>query len=1114
MSILLSVCGVACAGEEPAPRILSFEGSAASVSRGRSITLSWSVENAERITIIAEPDEVLVDRSPKLEGRVLTPPINRTQSFVLTAEGNGEATASVRVETFAGGDRPVVVAFDVEPASVAPGGSATISWRTRDATSATLTTEEGTPVLEEVGLPVGSVEVTPERTTSYALTLFGAGEPVTAMRTLTVRRPTVERFTANPANIVAGDSTELAWAVSFADRVIITDDAGVEVVSTTNSIDRFVTAPDQTTTYTLTARDTGGLADQAEVTVQVRPPQQAEVQSFTAAPDTFDIGDPIELAWAVDSAPGGIRIEADGALVHQSGDQAGMITVRLAATTTFSLTAKSPGGDATAETTVTVRPSPPAILDFVATPEDVLTGQDTVLTWSTLGATTLEIRQGQTQVYETTSQLDSGAIAQNVSSATVTFSLVATNAEGSRTVDVTVNAFDPPEIQSFTATPLVFQGSADVDLQWSVTGATELTLLLSGTPDPTFPSGAPAGDHTVAISRTTLFELIAENPAAQTSRTVLVSESVGKAEPNETAAQAIVLPAGGASLDGSIGLAADQDWFRINVADGGNLRVETSDGGGGCAFDTVVTLYAPDGTTEIGTDDDSGSGPCSLIDPQANDFARNMASGDYFLRVTGKGTTGTYRLVVTAGNPTCGNGLHETRTGEQCDDGPANGTGTCDATCTISVTPTGVVSGYGTSTFTGAISPASERDYYRLDLTGPSHLVARTWSPSAPTCNADTLLTLYDSSFMPLGANDQSGADDCSSVHPHVDDFTTLGAGTYYLSVEEFQRDAVIPTYQIAIGVLPLGCGNGVIEGSETCDDGNMSSADGCSAQCQFEGVLESEPNDARGNADAMGSLTRARGTIDPGGDVDWYSVTVMQDWSLSVLTRDGFGTCQPEVGTADTRISLYASDGSLLGDDDDGGLGTCSSIDPIEDAFSRLLSAGTYYVAVEHFDGSGSGSYEIDILPIMPACGNGIVESSIMEQCDDTNMSAGDGCDACRFEVLGVVDSSSSTTTFTVPLPSSGSFGVVQVDVAAGESIEVQTSDANGSCTIDTAVELIDGATLAVLGATESGPLGVCAAIPFPTGFAANLPAGTYYVRVIDGGATTGTSQVTVTLH
>ena len=35
-------------------------------------------------------------------------------------------------------------------------------------------------------------------------------------------------------------------------------------------------------------------------------------------------------------------------------------------------------------------------------------------------------------------------------------------------------------------------------------------------------------------------------------------------------------------------------------------------------------------------------------------------------------------------------------------------------------------------------------------------------------------------------------------------------------------------------------CGNGVVEGAETCDDGNNISGDGCDASCQSEPVRSS----------------------------------------------------------------------------------------------------------------------------------------------------------------------------------------------------------------------------------------------------------------------------------
>src|SRR3989475_2934755 len=45
---------------------------------------------------------------------------------------------------------------------------------------------------------------------------------------------------------------------------------------------------------------------------------------------------------------------------------------------------------------------------------------------------------------------------------------------------------------------------------------------------------------------------------------------------------------------------------------------------------------------------------------------------------------------------------------------------------------------------------------------------------------------------------------------------------------------AVLPTDHSVAGASPT-CGNGVVEGTEECDDGNTTSGDGCSATCQLE---------------------------------------------------------------------------------------------------------------------------------------------------------------------------------------------------------------------------------------------------------------------------------------
>lgn len=91
---------------------------------------------------------------------------------------------------------------------------------------------------------------------------------------------------------------------------------------------------------------------------------------------------------------------------------------------------------------------------------------------------------------------------------------------------------------------------------------------------------------------------------------------IEEAEPNNTvgAANAIVsLPSVRA---GSIGASGDVDYYMLSLSAGQTLRFETSaadDCDDADAADTVISLFAPDGVTQVADDDDSGVGYCSTL---------------------------------------------------------------------------------------------------------------------------------------------------------------------------------------------------------------------------------------------------------------------------------------------------------------------------------------------------------------------------------------------------------------------------------------------------------------------------------------------------------------------
>jgi hypothetical protein len=114
-----------------------------------------------------------------------------------------------------------------------------------------------------------------------------------------------------------------------------------------------------------------------------------------------------------------------------------------------------------------------------------------------------------------------------------------------------------------------------------------------------------------------------------------------ESEPNSTraTADAMRLVGGFGSREGRLTMFST-DLYSVVVPNGGDLKVETSDGAGGCATDTVVQIRGTSGlsTEVLATNDDGGTGNCSLA------TATNLPAGTYFVAVLPFiGTT----------NPTC-----------------------------------------------------------------------------------------------------------------------------------------------------------------------------------------------------------------------------------------------------------------------------------------------------------------------------------------------------------------------------------------------------------------------------------------------------------------------------
>jgi cysteine-rich repeat protein len=167
---------------------------------------------------------------------------------------------------------------------------------------------------------------------------------------------------------------------------------------------------------------------------------------------------------------------------------------------------------------------------------------------------------------------------------------------------------------------------------------------------------------------------------------------------------------------------------------------------------------------------------------------------------------------------------------------------------------------------------------------------------------------------------------------------------------------------RVPVGIPTEVCGNGVVEGTEQCDDGNTTGGDGCSADCDFEvcgdGILnQGEQCDDGNNTDGDGCSAKC---------------------VLETSTKCGDGVLND---------GEECDDGNNV--DGDG----CSSKCIVEKCGDGVLNEGEECDDGNNTDGDGCSS---DCL--VEKCGDGVLNQG--EECDDGNNVDGDGCSAdCLIE-------------------------------------------------------------------------------------------------------------------
>jgi len=229
-------------------------------------------------------------------------------------------------------------------------------------------------------------------------------------------------FAADPQSILLGESSTLSWTTTHVDSVTI--DQGVGGVAVSGSV---VVAPQETTTYTLTAEGPGGTTTE-NVIVTVIPP--APTVNISADPATILVGETSTLTWSTTYADSCVIEPGIGSV-----DVNGSIQVSPTETTTYTITASGAGGTTTANVTVTVLFSPTVTIS--ANPATLMPGESSTLSWNSTNTESASIDQGIGLVSVNGTKTVSPT-------ETITYTITVTGPGGSASNAVEVKVITPP----------------------------------------------------------------------------------------------------------------------------------------------------------------------------------------------------------------------------------------------------------------------------------------------------------------------------------------------------------------------------------------------------------------------------------------------------------------------------------------------------------------------------------------------------------------------------------------------------------------------------------------------------------------------------------------------
>ena len=404
---------------------------------------------------------------------------------------------------------------------------------------------------------------------------------------------------------------------------------------------------------------------------------------------------------------------------------------------------------------------------------------------------------------------------------------------------------------------------------------------------------------------------------------------------------------------------------------------------------------------------------------------------------------GLFTLNATLTPAACGNGIVDG--GEECDDGNTTDDDGCSAVCKDEVAPESYTCDGKPVRLEGATpdAPGPRTLKFRgstnvVTLPEAGVLPTNKWNTTA-TCGSsspDVVYQLTSDIDGWLTATVKGTYNATLSVRASCDATATTAplacirevTGTapktlqvaidketpYYIVVDAYSAGTTGP-FEVDLEIVPSVCGNGVVEGGETCDDGATDDGDGCSATCQMEAE---KARDECSTAPAVAFTAAGDGTysstiVSGTTNLKHNTTGITGTHTLAPCSSNGpdaWFTVSPPISgvlTATIPEATFRSSIGIRNGCTGTGISQLACDATVSNGGQQIIvpvNAGTSYrVIVDGQNVTGTvqrGRFTLDLHLAPSGCGDTFVAGA--EECDDGNTVDGDGCSStCTIETL-----------------------------------------------------------------------------------------------------------------